>query len=471
MARTYYIDSEQVKIEKNWTIEKKLNERAVADIVVVDLLDLDAIDIGDSFEVYQDLTKIFAGVIKDIEEYEDSPGRLSYQLAVTNNSALADKRRIGKTYENETAGNIVTDLITEKLVEEGVSAGTIQTGPTISKAIFNYVPISKALDYIKDVTGYVWEINDNLELNFYERSTNVAPWSISDTTKLHNFKRRRTMENYRNVQYVRGGNGRTDTQTDVVPTPKPDGSSRNFVLPYPLAEKPTIKINSVVVSADDVGVRGFDTGKKWYFSYDSEIVTQDDGEVVLTDSDTLEITFIGLFPIFVEARSETEITARAAAEGNSGIYESMVVEKSLDTIDGAAEYTNGLLRKYGEVADRLSFSTYTSGLEPGQLISIERSLYGISDNFLIESVVIEPDGPSRIMYHITALDGAAIGGWENFFRELLTAKTDYVISENEILIKLLAYTDNVTLSDSVTVSSAAPESRVGYAKIGYGEVA
>jgi hypothetical protein len=471
MARTYYIDSEQVKIEQDWTIEKKLNERAVLDVTVIDMLALGAINLGDSFEVYQDATRIFAGVIKDIEEYEDKPNVLHYQLAITNNSALADKVRIGKTYESEAAGDIVTDFITEKLAAENVTAGTIQTGPTISKAVFNYKKVSEALDYIKDVTGLVWEINDDLELNFFDRSTNAAPWGVDDATRVYDFKRRRSMENYRNVQYTRGGNGRTDTQTDVVPSPKPDGSSRNFILPYPIAEKPTITINSTPVNSDDVGVRGFDTGKKWYFSYNSEIVTQDDSETVLTDSDTLEVTFVGLFPIFVEARDEEEITDRASKEGNSGIYESLVVEKSIDTIDGAAEYSRSLLRKYGEVADRVTFSTYTSGLEPGQLISIERTLYGIDDDFLIESVTIEPDGPDTVIYHVVALDGAAIGGWENFFRELLQAKTDYVISDNEVLIKLQAFTDNMTLTDSLTVSSAAPETRVGYAQIGYGEVA
>ena len=471
MARTFYIDSELVKVDQDWTIEKRLNERAVCNFTVVDMLSLASIDMGDSFEVYQDATKIFVGIITGIEDYEEMPGVLYYQLTISNNSALADKRRIGKTYEDEPAGDIVTDFITEKLTEENVTAGTIQSGATISKAVFNYILVSQALDYIQKVTGYVWEIDDDLQLNFYDRATNAAAWDIDDTTRIFNFRRVRTMENYRNIQFIRGGNGRTDTQTDVVPSPKPDGSSRSFVLPYPLAEQPTITVNSVDIDSDDVGVRGFDTGKKWYFSYNSEIITQDDSETVLSDTDTLEVTYVGLFPVFVEARDAGEISDRASKEGNSGIYEGLSVEKSIDTVDGATEYANGLLRKYAEVADKITYSTHTSGLAPGQLQNIERTLYGIDDDFLIESVVIEPDGPNHVVYHITALDGAAVGGWENFFRELLKSNKDYVISDNEVLIKLQAVTDEVALTDSATVSTTTLENRVGYAQIGYGEVA
>jgi len=470
MDRVYKIDSTEVLVSQDWACEKKLNARAVFDVTVIDLLTLSEINIGDSFVIEVDTVINFAGIVKDIEEFEEENGTLYYQLAITNNSAIADKRIVGETYENELAGDIFKDIRTNILATENVTVGTIQDGPSISKAIFNYIKVSDAFNRIKDLTGLVWEIDNDLKLNFYDRATNSAAFSIMDSSVVDDFRRRKTMSKYRNVQYARGGSGRTDTQTDVVPTPKPDGESRNFIVPYPLAEKPTITINSTPITSTDIGVRGFDTAKKWYFSYDSEIITQDSGETVLTDSDTITITFVGLFPLFVEARDEGEITARATAEGNSGIYEMLDTERSLDTIQSTGDYANGILRKYGEVADKITYSTYTAGLEPGQLQHITRSLFEIDDDFLIESVVLEPDG-EELIYHITALDGATIGGWEVFFKDILKPGEDYVISGNEVLIKLQAMTDNIILGDTVTATAAAPESRVGTAIVGFSEVA
>ena len=470
MDRTYKIANTLVLVNPNWFCEKKLNTRAVFDVEVVDLLTLSEINIGDSFTFLVDAVVNFSGVIKSIDEYEEEKGRLYYQLLVTSNSALADKRVVGKTYENQLAGDIFKDIRINQLNDENVTIGTIQDGANISKAIFNYIPVSEAFDRIKDLTGFVWEIDNDLNLNFYDRATNAATFQITDSSVVYNFRRKKTLSNYRNVQYTRGGKGRTDTQTDAVPTPKPDGESRNFIVPYPLAEKPTITINSSAIASIDVGVRGFDTAKKWYFSYGSEIITQDITETVLTDSDSITVTFVGLFPLFVEARDEGEITARATVEGNSGKYEVLNTERSLDTIQSTSDYANGLLRKYGEVTDKITYSTYTDGLEAGQLQKITRSLYGIDDDFLIESIIMHPDG-EKIVYEIIALDGAAIGGWENFFKELLKTKNDYVISDNEVLIKLQAMADNIILGDTVTATAAVPESRVGYAIVGFSEVA
>lgn len=470
MARTYFIDSEEVKIDQGWSIEDKVNEKSVFDCTVLDLLNLSQIDNGDSFAIYHGAVKIYGGVVKDIEAFEEIPGKLYYNISVANNSAIAEKFLIGAAYENQTAGYIVRDLITQKLSLDSVTEGEVQDGPVISKAVFNYISVYAALDFLKDITGFAWEINSDLELNFYERATYTAPFNITDSSRIINGRHKKSMTRYKNVLYARGGDGRTSLQEGVIPTPKPDGKSRSFVLPYPVAEEPVIYIDTVQVSPATIGVTGFDTGKAWYFQYGSPIVTQDEGEVVLSDANDIDMDFVGLFPIFVEAKDESEIANRAVLEGNSGHYESLIVERSLNTIDSAAEYANSILRKYSEVADVFEFSTYTAGLTSGQIIDIDRTLYGISSTFLIESVIMEEYSGEDVMYTVRCIDGAALGGWEEFFRNIAKAGKDYVISENEVLIKLQAYTDTLTFTDTLTVSAAAPETRIGYATLGFGEI-
>jgi len=76
--------------------------------------------------------------------------------------------------------------------------------------------------------------------------------------------------------------------------PKPDSITRTFLARYPLASVPTIYVDDVAVAAGDVGINGLDTGKKWYWNKGSATITHDTGQAVLTDENTLTMTYYGL---------------------------------------------------------------------------------------------------------------------------------------------------------------------------------
>ena len=440
MARTYYIAGQEVYVNSGWSISDKINTRSTLSITVIDPLSA-TIDEGETFQIYSDATKIFEGIILRVRRTEIFKNELSYGLDIVDNSAIADKRLIAKVYENTLAGDIVRDIITLVLGLEGVTVGSVIDGPVIKKAVFNYIKCSEALEYLKKVTGLNWNIDIDKKLYFFDRATNVSPYILSDSIQHSNFTHETNMDSYRNTQYVRGGRGKTATQTAEIPTPKPDGKSKNFVLRFPIAEKPSIEINLngagwVAVSSSDIGINGLDTSKKWYYSYDSPIITQDSTQTVIEDVDQIRVTYIGLKNLFTKAESVGEITNRATKEGNSGIYENMAVETSISTSEQAIEFGQGLLQTYGEVKDSISFKTETSGLLAGQLLTVNKPLYGINGSFLIESVNIVPLGIGTIEYSVKALDGAIIGGWEEFFKELLKGNRDYAIQENEVIILL-----------------------------------
>jgi len=491
MARTLTIDSQNVLFQPNWSISDKINNRTTLSITVIDLLLLGEINIGDSITLDDGATNIFTGIVQTKNIYEPFPNELYYSLKCVDNSAIADKILIAEAGSNETAGYIVQNVILSHLASEGVTAGTIETGVTVSKYTFNYKKCSTALEQIRTITGLNWNIDKDKKLNLFSSGSIGSPFILNDTVQHSGFKQSASLNQYRNVQYVRAGKGKTATQTDEKPSPKPDGVSRTFNLKYPIAEKPTITINSVDVSASDVGINALDTGKKWYFTYGTNSIVQDDTETLLTDSDTLEINYIGLYDILVVAENETEITSRATAEtGTSGRYEHITEEKSITESEEALEYSNGLLSKYGEVADNITFSTNVSGLKAGQLLPVVKPLYGINDNFLIESVTAKPSTPSEITYTVRALDGASLGGWEEYFKDILEQQKTYVINQNESLIKLrkfketLGLTETFTSDDSTeiadetltltenfaTPTQASPESRVGFAIVGYSEI-
>jgi hypothetical protein len=448
MSRTFFVDSEEILVAPGWSISEKINARSTMQVTVIDKQNA-TITQGSEFQMFNGVTKIFEGVILRIRKQETDPGFLYYALDIVDNSALADKRVIAKTYINETAGDIVTDLISEVLGEENVTAGTIATGPIISKAVFNYIKVSAALDYIKKVTGYNWNIDRYKQLQFFDRSTNIAPWRLNDSVQHSRFTQESNMDEYRNTQYVRGGKGLTSTQSNEVPTPAPDGKSRSFVTRFPIGQEPTIEVNLdgagwTEVDSADIGINGLNTNKKWYWSYGSQVLTQDSAETELASVDAIRITYVGLRNLFVKVENAPEINS-------NGKYEALTTEKSISLNEQAIEFANGLIQTYGEVKDSISFDTEVNGLQAGQLLPVEKTLYDINNDFLIESVTIKAADSENIMYSIKALDGASIGGWEEFFKELLKGNRDYAINENEVIILLNLQTENCAYEGEITI--------------------
>lgn len=436
--RNYFIAEDKVTVQKNsLNITDKLNERTTCSFTVIEP-DF-SIDVGMEVVVEDNDVVIFAGTVDNITSYGDKVKYVA--VSCVDFSQLVDKRIVAEAYDNMAAGDIVRDLIQKVFAEEDITEGNIQDGPVISKAVFNYVDGNTAMNYLTEVTGYNWFIDNDKRLHFFDRSTHTAPFGLNNTS--HNYKDlqvKRTRSQYRNRQYIRAG---TDISQEIVkekPTPKPDGTSRTFVVRLPIAEKPKIYIDDGEVPEEYIGVNGLDKDRKYYFSYNSNTITQDDSEPVLTDGQVIEVTYRGLYPLLVVAEDPGQISERQAIEGGSGIHENIIQEQNINTRDAALEFASGKLSMYGMIPRIVSFSTYQHGLKAGQLISIDNAMHGLNGVYLIESLTARDDN-GLTLYNVKCLDGSALGGWEQLFKGLLQGSKKLVIRENEVLVKLITMTD------------------------------
>lgn len=451
--RIFKIANKTVLVAPNWSISSKLNQRTTLSMTVVDLGELEEIAESDVVEVWNDNKKIFAGIIDSTRVYESIPNKLYWDLRAVDYSTLADKRLVVGVGENETAGHIVRSIILPLLAEEGVTEGTIQDGIIIAKSVFNYIKCSDALDQLKDLTGFNWKIDNDKKLSFFARDTNIAPFTLNNSIQHYGFEKNGAKGNYRNRQFVRGSQGETAIQNLEKPSPKPDGQSKSFVIRFSLAKKPSIYVNSVQVPESDIGVNGLDTGKKWYFSYNSNTITQDNSETALLSGDVLEVTYVGLRNLLLMLDNNNEIYDKKSKEtGTSGIYENISNEQTIKSIDQAIQYGQGLIQKYGEISNTINFTTNVSGLEAGQLLRVQKPLFNINDDsFLIESVNISGWDSETIEYQVNALDGASIGGWEQFFKEIIRDNRDFTISEDEVIITINSFSETENYSGETQI--------------------
>jgi len=300
-------------------VEDAVGQRSVARFHATDLEGSLASVIvpGATVEVRLDGSAVFGGTVDRVKRQRVAMGAAEQVLAVdcADWHQLCDRRIVAEGYASMTAGAIVRALLAAYLAAEGVTEGAIQDGPSVAEAVFNYVPLTRALDALAVQAGFAWWIGPDKRLHFVDRATYSAPWPLEPGRKFGNLRINAGRQGYRNRQYVRAGKDLTDPQTESF---KGDGARRTFTTGYPIAQVPTVKVNAITKT---VGIKGIDTGKDWYWNKGDPVITQDEGATPLTASDTLEVTYRGWYDVVVLVTDEAEITLRQALEGGTGWYE------------------------------------------------------------------------------------------------------------------------------------------------------
>lgn len=413
-------------------INDNINDRSTASFVIQTTSS--TYTVGEEVIILDGATRIFGGTIEETNYFIYKGTNLKeYTIQCIDFNQVTDRLRIAETYENQTVTQIVTDIITNYLADEGISLGTVPSStPTIVQANFNYIQISDALKYLQDATQINWNIDYNKNLNLFYRADNLTT-GFTDTNML-DLVISETRNQYRNTQWLKAGDGTTEVQTDEKPTPEPDGVSRTFLVRFPLAKKPTIKVNSIAVSDSDVGINGLDSGKKWYWNKDRKEIVQDDSETLLTSTDTLEITYNGLVPILVRVENTLEINDRKTIEGGTGVYEGFEKRIALSDKSAAINYAQGLLNKFDEIPEILTLRT-KDFRQAGKIININSTTYSKNEDYLIENVNITEE-QGTLYYDMQLLSGESFGSWVEFFRKLVVTADDFIIQENEVVIQI-----------------------------------
>lgn len=235
--------------------------------------------VGNNVQVTKDGVVIYAGIVTDIVGMQlGDPSPISgwdYTYKCADYTTLASRHLVAFNYENMSADDIVIHLVTYFMAGEGVTAvkaasgGYVHPGVVLSSAVFNYIPVSQALDQLAQQCGYSWFIDYNKNLCFFDRTTYTAPFSLTDTKYNYtSLTTEKTQQDYRNRQWMQGGTQLSNQRTEYFIG---DGKATSFDLQYTCATTPTIKVNNVLQT---VGILNVDQNKAWYWSDKSATITQ-----------------------------------------------------------------------------------------------------------------------------------------------------------------------------------------------------
>lgn len=390
----------------------------------------------EQIKIYDQNTYLaFSGYIDTPKEQQETyQDPLIHTLACVDQHWLAQKRTFTGYFENQSCGYIAYQIWLQVLQYEGVTIGQIYDGVipsdylypsdtlypggavgVIPTANFHRARCSDALDALAAAANesgvpFYWSI-DQFKRFWFVPYTAITNSTVIDGDGMenppiitwHNPK-------YANMQILTGGVQETVTQHESA---KGDGNKTTFPMGYPLSRVPTMKVNGV---SKTVGIQGVDSGKDWYWNKGSNIISQDSSGVKLTSSDVLSVDYIGQYPTDVVAQDDGQIAYQASVDGTSGIVENAQEDTSVSSVGDGLSKVSQLLTRYAVQGVILEFTTLLSGLDAGQLVSVDLPANNLSGQTLIESVTASDsvDG-INIRYNIKAVQGPYDTTWEDFF--------------------------------------------------------
>jgi hypothetical protein len=158
-------------------------------------------------------------------------------------------------------------------------------------------------------------------------------------------------------------------------------------------------------------------------------------------------------PILFTARDATEIAARAAVEGGSGIYHDVVEDSEILSANQAEVKAEGILLQRKQIRQRFTAMTRVSGFDIGQQVTVDLPNLGIDEEtFFIMNVETAVSPGVRELWHtITAVDGFLDGSWQSEYRRKLPPRTiPMQIEATPGLVRVLP-TPGVLIHDPVEI--------------------
>jgi hypothetical protein len=174
--------------------------------------------VGQDIKIYDDSDNlIFGGCIKQVgigayESGNSNATPLLHSLYSDGYNQIAERRAVIAAFTSSYAGAIVESLRTVTLnsttYNENITAGIIENGVYCTDFTKQMSTVKDLIDELAKASGFVWYIDDTKALNFTAETTtpNAAHDLVSTGTfkDFHDFEVVKTLDNYRNIQYVIG---------------------------------------------------------------------------------------------------------------------------------------------------------------------------------------------------------------------------------------------------------------------------
>ncbi len=436
---------------------------------------------GDEVIIESDeLGRLFGGIIDKVQLTRTINGTSFYKVDIFDYVLQFDRYLVVETYRNVSADFIAKDIVAKYC--GGFTINNIRNGaPIIEEIIFDYKRPSECFKELCDYVGWEFYVDYFRDVWFFDPSeVNIsAPNIIEDGVKFRNLKHTIDTQGLRNRVYVRGGTMLSDPFTYEV---KADGSARIWTLPH--------KPHEITFNLGNVGIENVHKEEDFAFlmNYQEKYVRASEQTSTPAQGTTLSFTYKYDIDVITMVEDIESQQAIASVQGGDGVYEHVIVDESLVTIDAAEAAGNADLRQHANPRVKGSFETefvlphYTWGSlkemtwgdltnftwgdlvkhkrwEPGQLVTIDLPDRGIQGTYLIQRVTITPITPDKWTFRVEY--GGRLLGIADFLKALVSAQQKKKLNDTAILHKFSYGQDKSVVTDEITGTSRTPPFKCG----------
>lgn len=402
--------------------------------------------LNDKVEVLEDATLLFGGQIISMSENVDG---LVERINITckDYSFDMDKKLVVKVYQNMTVAAIIADINTHFL-PAGYTVTNVVCPTLITFISFNYELPTKCLQQLAQITDYDWYVDEAKNIFFFQKGSQAAPFSLTDTNQNYVYNSLRInsdIRNLRNSIIVRGGTYDGNLYTE---DQQSDGSKTTYIFAYQYSGY-TIKVNGVTKT---VGIDNIDdpATKDCLYNFNEKAVKFPSASKPTAGQ---IVTIVGNPKIPVVTK-----IANSASVAQYGEFQAKVIDKSILSKDAARDRARAELTQWAEEINEGGFKTYKTGLKPGQKISIQSTNRGINDQFIISRISSIMRSPDEFVHSCTLVTKQTYGMIEFLQNLLINKDKEITISSDEVLDLVLQFSETMGFSDSISapVSSTGP---------------
>ena len=396
---------------------------------------------NDDVIIYDGSTKIFAGKVVEIKEAMKSAVLPFITVHCVDHTFEFDRKLAAKTYTDQTIQQIISDMA---YTAHGTTFGTTYAVSTfvIEKIVFNQVPLSQCMRRLADIVRYDWYIDEDKQIHFFPKNTNLAPYDLSDTNGNHVFNSLNRSEDGSQIVNrvkVRGGEYNGDTYTDIITV---TGTPLSFVLPY--------KFANLTIETDQAGAGTFTTQ-----TIGIDFIDTFDTDFVLYNFQTQSFRFGTplTLPARVRFTGNPKVPVLSIAEDapsvlTYGAIEKMIRDDSIVSNEVARKRAAGELLAFTSLVVDSSFETYTAGLRTGMLINIASSSRGFDDDLIIKRITFKARTNTTYDYQVECISTQRYTLLD-LLRKIITPDPKST-DENETSEQIYAINEAVVITDAWT---------------------
>jgi len=335
--------------------------------------DFDAFTVGSDIRVVQDGNTSRGWILNPPRNIDGQ--RNNIQIQGISYAARTQKIIVTESYTNAAIGDIVTDLFTKYV--PWATRVNIQSCSKIITIRFGDNYLWDAMEQLCQISTYDWYIDEDLDVNFFDRSVRLNPIVLSQASK--NYKRGSAnltpdASKLVNKLWVKGGKATSDPYTQAITvsgtTPIPI-----FYTPVAMAGTDvTVVIGGV---AKTVGIQNVDkVGTKHFLLNVAEKLLIPD----LLTTGTGTIVYSYEYPIKI-------LLEEPVSQAQYGIFEDILETKTDDKIL-ATELGLKHLYKYSQPVISGSISPFSGTFKAGETIKVEIPRLRIDSELLIKDVML-----------------------------------------------------------------------------------